>query len=64
MIGEEQIDFAKSAVFGLWQPEPAPKIAEEVSAGIEERGFGSPVPSFTKENYWSARVREKAAGKA
>lgn len=48
MISKEQIDFAKGAILGLRKAEPAPQIAEEVGASIEESGLGAPVPSCMK----------------
>lgn len=44
LVVEEQVDLAKSPVLGLGQAEPAPYIAEQVSAGVEEAGLGPPVP--------------------
>lgn len=41
---EQDIDLSEAAVFGLWQTEPAPNVAEKVGASIEETGFRAPVP--------------------
>ena len=46
MVIEEQIDFAKGAVFGLREAEPTPDKAEEVRASIEKTSFGTPIPSY------------------
>lgn len=59
MISKEQVDFAKGAILGLRQAEPAPYIAEEVGACIEESGLGAPVPSCTKRKKVSQRVFEE-----
>lgn len=49
MIVEQQVDFAKSAVFGFGQPEPAPYVAQGVGEGVEEGGAGAPVPTLVSE---------------
>ena len=41
---EEQINLAETAIFGFWKAEPAPDVTEQICAGIEETGFGTPVP--------------------
>lgn len=46
VVSEKQIDFTKGSVLSLWEPEPAPNIAEQISAGVEEASFGAPVPSW------------------
>jgi len=43
-VFEQQINFAETAIFCLWQAEPAPDVAEQICAGVEETGFGTPVP--------------------
>jgi hypothetical protein len=45
LILEKQIDLAERAIFRLRQTEPTPKIAKQVSARVENTGFGSPIPS-------------------
>jgi hypothetical protein len=44
VVIEQQVNLAKGKPLCLWQTEPAPYIAEQVGAGIEQTSFGSPVP--------------------
>lgn len=41
---KEQVNLAECAVFRLRHPEPAPNVAQEVGARVEQTGFGSPIP--------------------
>ena len=44
VIVEHDINLSERAILGLWQTEPAPDVAQQVRSGIEETGFGTPVP--------------------
>ena len=47
-IVKEQVNLAECAVLGLRKAEPAPDVAEKVGAGVEEAGFGTPIPGYGK----------------
>jgi len=47
VIIKEHVNLSKRAILGLRKAEPAPKVAEEVGAGIKETSFGSPIPRGT-----------------
>jgi hypothetical protein len=43
---EEHVNFAERSIFGLWKTEPAPYVAQQVRAGIEQRRFCTPIPAY------------------
>lgn len=46
VVVEEQIDLAKCAILGLGEAEPAPEVAKEIGARVEETSFGTPIPGY------------------
>ena len=44
MVVEQQVNFTKGTIFGLGKAVPAPDVAYQVRAGVEETSFSSPVP--------------------
>ena len=46
LVVKQQVNLAKSAVFRLREAEPAPNVAEKIGPGVEQTGFGSPIPSY------------------
>ena len=50
MILKHQVDFTKGAILGLWQTEPAPDVAQQIRAGIEETCLCSPIPCYWTVN--------------
>jgi len=55
-IVKEQVNLAECAVLGLRKAEPAPDIAEKVGAGVEEAGFGAPVPGGRRNHARGDRI--------
>lgn len=43
-VVKQYVNFTECAILGLRQTEPAPDVAEEIRAGIEEGRLCSPVP--------------------
>lgn len=43
---EQDLEFAERPVLGLGEAEPAPDIAQQVGARVEESSLGAPAPSY------------------
>ena len=50
LVIEEQVDLTERSVLGFWEAVPAPDVAEQIRAGVEETGFGSPVPGYRRRD--------------
>ena len=44
LVVKEQIDLTERAILRLWKTEPAPDVAKQVRARIEQTSLGAPAP--------------------
>jgi hypothetical protein len=64
---KKQIYLAETAIFCFWQAEPAPDVAKQIRAGVEETGFCTPIPccpgrlvielEFISKMFWTYRLQ-------